>query len=208
MAPRRPGLALIAAAIAAAVAGYASADASTVDPALVRAQPCSRAGIATALMGHFGLMEERRFAALAGIWLPKARLPDYAYVLFVTVNGRTLRTKSGAQIPRLAAQWMSSGGERAGVVAVDAYPAPKEPRRSGFAVWWIRQSDGDVVLGAGKGVWDCEQHRLGRIVGSERTATSEAAARADARSHCGRRGSTLLLRFGQLAALCNAATRR
>jgi hypothetical protein len=189
--------------VAGALAVATAADAGDrVRIAAVRAQPCTRAGIATGVMAHFGLMNERRFAALRDLWLPKSRYAFYAYVLFVTANGETLRTKLGADLPRLAEGWAAT--DKAEVVGIDPRVDAKDSRRSAFAATWLRRNDDGsaVVVGTGKGLWDCEQHRLGRLVGGERTASSEEAARAEGAADCGRRGSTMFRRFGQVAALC------
>jgi hypothetical protein len=201
------GAAVPAAVLATAVTGSARVQSGDgVDLREARMQPCTRAGVATSLMAFFGLMEEGRFAATRSLWLPRSRL-EYAYILYVGANGTLLRTRLGAEIPDRAARWVGAGGTSTEVVAVDARINRTEPRRTGFAVWWIRSAEdgSDLVLGTAKGVWDCERHRIGRLVGSERASASVASARAEAAGHCGRRGSTTFRRYGQSAALCKAA---
>jgi hypothetical protein len=198
---------LIVAVTAAVALGFGpTGPGDRVDLEEARAQPCTRAGIATSLMAFFGLLEERRFYATRLLWLPRPRVPFYAYVLFVHPDGQPLlRTRRGAEMPALSQTWMSSGGTLAEVIAVGATVNRKTPRASGFAVHWIRKaSDGsELVLGSGKGLWDCERRQIGRLVGSERPVESEAAVRVDEARRCGRRGYTAIRRYGQTAALCN-----
>jgi hypothetical protein len=201
------GAVVPAAVLATAVAASARVQSGDrVDLREARMQPCTRAGVATSLMAFFGLMEEGRFAATRLVWLPKARL-EYAYILYVGANGTLLRTRLGAEIPDRAARWVGAGGTSTEVVAVDARINVKEPRRTGLAVWWIRSAEdgSDLVLGTAKGVWDCERHQIGRLVGSERAFANVEAARAKAEGQCGRRGWTTFRRYGQSAALCKAA---
>jgi hypothetical protein len=192
-------VALVAVAAAAAAGG-------TVDVREARAQPCTRAGVATSVMAYFGLLEERRFPATRLLWLPRPRL-QYAYVVYVHANGQVLRARRGAELPGLSQRWMAAGGPLTEVVAVDVRINRREPLNNGYAVWWIRKADDgtELVLGSGKGVWDCERRQIGRLVGSERTVESEEGARVEAAGHCGRRGSTPIRRYGQTAALCGPA---
>ena len=194
-----------AATLSGVAVGLAPAGSSgRVDLTQARAQPCTRVGIATGVMAFVGLLEERRFYATRLLWLPRARVRFYAYVLHVLANGRLLRTKSGADVPTLTQDWLSTGGSLSEVVWIDPRVDWQEPRKSAFAVGWIRKApDGSsVVIGVAKGLWDCEKRRIGRFVGGERAVDSEEEARAEAAGRCGRRGSTTFRRYGQLAALC------
>jgi hypothetical protein len=195
-----------AAFVALAAAVWAATAGAIVDVREAQSQRCTREGVATSLMAYFGLLEERRFGATRLLWLPRPRLP-YAYVVYVVANGRLLRTRRGAELPAVSERWMSAGGPLTEVVGVDVRINRRQPRNNGYAVWWIRKSDdgSELVLGSGKGVWDCERRRIGRLVGSERAAESEEAARREPAGHCGRRGSTVFSRYGQTAALCRAA---
>jgi hypothetical protein len=200
MAPNPLRVAVSVAILAAASAATAGA---TVDIREAQAQRCTRAGVATSLMAYFGLLGEGRFAATQRLWLSKPRLP-YAYMLFLTVNRQVLHARRGSELPQRSEQWLAKGGTTAEVVAVDARIDRAEPRRTGYALWWIRAADdgSELVLGAAKGVWDCERRRIGRLVGSERTFESEEVARTEAGRHCGRRGSSTIRRYGQTAVLC------
>jgi hypothetical protein len=198
---------LIVAVTAALALGFRPTGAGNrVDLEEARAQPCTRTGIATSLMAFFGLLAERRFYATRLLWLPRPRLPYYAYILFVYPDGQPLlRTRRGVEMPVLAQAWVSSGGTLAEVIAVDPNVNRKTPRASGFAIQWIRKApDGsELVLGSGKGLWDCERRQIGRLVGSERPVESEADVRVDEARRCGRRGYTAIRRYGQTAALCS-----
>lgn len=194
-------VALIAAASAVAAGG-------TVDVREAQSQPCTREGVATSVMAFFGLLEEGRFGSTRLLWLPRPRL-SYAYIAYVGANGQLLRARRSAEMPALSQRWMSAGGALTEVIAVDVRINRSRPLNNGYSVWWIRKTkDGsELVLGSGKGVWDCERRRIGRLVGSERAFESEEAARREADGHCGRRGSRTFSRYGQIAALCGPVRR-
>jgi hypothetical protein len=204
--PTTLALAGVALALGLGFAGVESGDRVGLTEA--RAQPCTQRGVATSVMAFFGLLEERRFYATRLLWLPRPRLP-YAYVLYLHANSELLRTRLGSEIPGLAQRWLGAGGELTEVVLIDPHVNRKDPRATGYAVWWIRKArdDGELVLGTGKGVWDCEKDRIGRLVGSERPFESDEAARAEASGRCGRRGFTALRRYGQAANVCNPPRR-
>ena len=200
----RTPAALVAVAVAAGwlnLSGLAAARASSgdrVDVSLARAQPCSRVGIATSVMAFFGLLAEQRFYETRLLWLQKPRLP-YIYLLWL--NGGSIRTRRGSEVPTAVQRWMASGGSVTEVIAIRPRINREQPKASGFSVNWIRRSpDGtSVARGVAKGVWDCEKRRLGRLVGSERPVDSESTARAEAKGGC--RGETVIRRRGQAAIL-------
>jgi len=158
-------------------------------------------------MGFLGLLNERRYSDSRRLWLPKRRLPTPGFFYVASTSGRaTIRAEDGVGIPRAARNWTSDGFSLTEMILVDARPNAREPANSGIAIAWIRYPDsgeGQVLLGRGKGVWDCERHRLAMWVGSERPVADEAAAREIAAGQCRRRpNNTAIRRFNQQASLC------
>jgi hypothetical protein len=158
-------------------------------------------------MGFLGLLNERRYVDSRRLWLPKRRLPTPGFFYVASTSGRaTIRAEEGAGIPRAARSWTADGFSLAAMILVDARPNTQEPANSGLAIAWIRYPDSGqdpVLLGRGKGVWDCEKRRLAMWVGSEGTVADEAAAREIAAGQCRRRpNNAVIRRFNQQALLC------
>jgi hypothetical protein len=170
------------------------------------ALPCTRTGMATAVMAFTALLRERRCNDAARLWLPKRRLPTPGFLWVHPIAGGLVRATRGAAIPAAARRWIGTDYTEIEVIQIDTRPAAKRPAASGYSVAWVRSQpgrpDSGVVLGEGKGVWDCEKRRLAMFVGSERSAADEATARAEISGRCGRRSRTTLTRYGQRALFC------
>ncbi len=158
-------------------------------------------------MGFLGLLNERRYSDSRRLWLPKRRLPTPGFFYVASISGRaTIRVEDGAGIPSAVRKWTADGFSLAEMILVDARPNAREPANAGIAIDWIRYPDsgeGQVLLGRGKGVWDCERRQLAMWVGSERPVEDEAAAREIAAGQCRHRpNNTIIRRFNQRATLC------
>jgi hypothetical protein len=183
-------------------------DPSPVDVAAARRLPCTRAGIGTALMAFAGLVNEQRFGATRLVWLPRKRLPTPAFfgVPSIAGNRPEIRARRGAELAAATQAWVADGFRLVEVIHIDARPSRREPAGSGAAIAWVR-STGDpadgVLLGRGKGVFDCEKQRVAMWYGGERQVADETSARELAGGQCRTRPrNTTLRRYGQTAVLC------
>jgi hypothetical protein len=156
--------------------------------------------MATSVMAFVALVRDHRFAGTRLVWLPKRRLPTPA---FFGVAGVT-RADRGRELPGAVARWVRDGRTLLEVIKIDPRVDRKRPARSGYAVNWIRsRADGsDIVLGTGKGVWDCQKRRLAMFYGSERVVADEVAAREAVAGQCRQRAQFAFARYGQDAVLC------
>jgi hypothetical protein len=167
-----------------------------------RLASCTRMAIANPVIDFFSLVDLRRFAAVERLWLPRKRLETPGFFNLGT-GSRTIRADRGSIVPLAARRWLEIGPPTLRVILLDPRPAPADPARSGYSVVWMRSGgDGSVMLGRGKGVWDCSRRRIAMLVGSERPFPSEEAAKASIGRPCGKRGTTAYNRGQHQLHLC------
>ena len=192
--------------------GVAAATPPTPVPvglAQVTSSSCSRVGIATAAMGFLLSAERTTLRRHAAPMASQETAADTGLLLCridFQVAPRPVRAEEGSAVPGATRRWTADGFSFAEMILVDARPNLKQPANSGIVLAWIRyptSGEESVLLGRGKGVWDCEKRRLAMWVGSEQSAADEAEARQVAGGQCRRRpNNTTIRRYSQRALLC------
>ncbi len=177
--------------------------------ALVDRLPCTREGLATGVSAFAALVTAGRHDATRTVWLPRRVVPTPVFFSVSTRGRGRAWADRGADVPAGVRRWTRDGRVVVRLRTVTAYPRPQAPARSSFAVVWTRHppgaADGDrVLLGTGKGGWDCSRRRLSMFCCAERLVPVEVARRVATCPH----GGTPLRRFGQAPVVCAPAVRR
>jgi hypothetical protein len=172
--------------------------------------PCTRAGIATSVMAFVGLVHEARYVETSRLWV-RRRLPTPAY--FRVVGGRRIRADEPAQLPTAVRTWRADRYVDLEVRVLNPRISRRQNASSGYGIAWTRTDpgDGSIRFGKGKGVWDCATRRIAQFFGHERaiaTDVLEEELELAKRNNCGRRGSRVFPRYGQIAWLCNPVRSR